>query len=140
MLADLRAHFVVESSTEVGEGLVVEHTPDNAVVEGEVTPLELGDAVVALAVLHVEEAKVRKDAHKDGLRLVRELGVVGVGGEACHEPSCASLEVGTHDVLLSGVDLQDALLEGIVYEFLSDELFCYHDSLYLRAAMTLQHT
>lgn len=37
-----------------------------------------------------------------------------------------SLEVVPDDVFLCGVDLEDALLEGVVYEFLSYERFCDH--------------
>ena len=46
--------------------------------------------------------------------------------EAGEQPSSVSLEGVPDDVFLCGVDLEHALLEGVVYEFLSYERFCDH--------------
>lgn len=42
------------------------------------------------------------------------------------QPAGVPLEVVSDDIFLCGVDLEDALLECVVYEFLSDERFCDH--------------
>ena len=67
LLSDLGAYFVVESCAEFWEGFVVEDSPDDSVVECEVSALELGNSVVSPAVLHVEEPEVGEYPDEDGL-------------------------------------------------------------------------
>ena len=70
LLADMLSHFVVESGAEIREGLMEEDSPHDAVVEREVSPLELRDAVITSAVLHVEEPEIGQYADEDGLRVL----------------------------------------------------------------------
>ena len=58
LLSDLLPYFIIESCAEFRECLVVEHSPDDAVVECEVSALELCYPVVSVPVLHVEEPEV----------------------------------------------------------------------------------
>lgn len=65
-LADAVPYFIVETIAELGERFVIQYAPDYAVVQCQVPALELADAVVALAVLHIQETEIRKDSHEDG--------------------------------------------------------------------------
>ncbi len=114
-------HFVVESGAEIREGLMEEDSPHDAVVEREVSPLELGDAVVTSAVLHVEEPEVWQYPDEDGLRVLCQVRVEGSCRQSCHQPADVSLEVGAHHVLLSGVYLEDAFPECVVDKLFPDE-------------------
>ena len=60
---------------------MIQYAPDYAVIEREVPALELADAVVALAVLHIEETEIRKDSHEDGAVLARDLTIERVSGK-----------------------------------------------------------
>ena len=67
LLSDLLPYFIIESCAEIREGLVVEDSPDDSVVECEVSALELCYPVVTPAVLHVEEPEVGEYPDEDGL-------------------------------------------------------------------------
>ena len=117
---------MVEPSAEFGECLMIKHPPNDTVVEGEVAPFELGDAVISVSVLHIKETEVGQNAHEDGLGMVGELAVVRVSRQTGHEATSTFLEVCAHDILLRVVDAQDSFLKGVVDELFSDETFCYH--------------
>ena len=97
------AYLIREAITELRERLVIEHAPYHTVVECKVPALELADAVVALAVLHIEETEIRKDAHEDGAVLARNLAVERVCGKRGEKSSGTALEVAAHHVLLCGI-------------------------------------
>ena len=61
--ADAFTDLLAEAVAQLGEGLVVEHAPDDAVVEGELGADVTAHAVgAALAVTDVEETQIRQDA------------------------------------------------------------------------------
>ena len=63
LLTDILPNLLAEAVAQLGEGLVVEHAPDDAVVEGELGADVTDHAVgAALAVTDVEETQIRQDA------------------------------------------------------------------------------
>ena len=62
-MTDILPNLLAEAVAQLGEGLVVEHAPDDAVVEGELGADVTAHAVgAALAVTDVEETQIRQDA------------------------------------------------------------------------------
>ena len=62
-MTDILPNLLAEAIAQLGEGLVVEHAPDDAVVEGELGADVTAHAVgAALAVTDVEETQIRQDA------------------------------------------------------------------------------
>ena len=119
-------YFVGEAIAKLGERFVIQYTPDYTVVECKVPALELADAVVALAVLHIEETEIRKDSHEDGAVLARYLAVERVSGKRGEQSAGTALIMIAHHVLLCGVYLQDAFLKSLVNKFLFNKTVCYH--------------
>ena len=92
----------------------------------EISAFELTDTVIALSILHIEETKIRKDAHEDGAVLARYLTVERVSGERGEQSAGTALIMIAHHVLLGGVYLQDTFLKSLVNEFLFNKTVCYH--------------
>lgn len=67
--------FIGKPVTKLGECLMIEDTPDNTVVECEVTAFEFGDPVIPLSVSHIQKAEIREYLDKDGLRFAGNLAV-----------------------------------------------------------------
>lgn len=67
--------FIGKPVTELGECFMIEDTPDNTVVECEITAFELGNPVIPLSVSHIQKTEIREYLDKDGLRFAGNLAV-----------------------------------------------------------------
>jgi hypothetical protein len=119
-------YFIVEAIAKLRERFVIQYAPDYAVIEREVPALELADAVISLAVLHIQKTEIRKNPYEDGTVLARNLTVERVSGKCGEQSASTALVMITHHVLLCGVYLQDACLKSLVNEFLFNKTVCYH--------------
>lgn len=67
--------FIGKPVTELGECFMIEDTPDNTVVECEITAFELGNPVIPLSVSHIQKTEIWKYLDKNGLRFAGNLTV-----------------------------------------------------------------